>query len=65
MEKIEGIFCCSEKKDFEKNTEISLKPKIFLSKYFFGLDKFPFLILENPAHISNWFCEWLLPIRCL
>ena len=29
MEKIEGIFCCSEKKDFEKNTEISLKPKIF------------------------------------
>ena len=50
MEKIEGIFCCSEKKDFEKNTEISLKPKIFWSKFLFGLDKFPFLIGKSCPH---------------
>ena len=62
MEKIEGIFCCSEKKDFEKNTEISLKPKIFLSKYFFGLDKFPFLILETSAHIRG---DLLKSIPCV
>ena len=45
-----------------KNTEISVRPKFSLVN-FFGLDKFSFFILENPADMSNWFCEWLLPIR--